>query len=49
MWTRVIAVLIDDADLEVLFIDRAAVRAYQHGSGAQKEPARKLSGARVEE
>ena len=47
-WERLMAVLIDEPDLEELLIDATIVRAHQHAAGAQKKLAHKLLGARVE-
>ena len=48
VWERLMAVLIDEPDLEELIIDATIVRAHQHAAGAQKKPGRRPSGARVE-
>lgn len=50
IWARVIRVVSDDADLEVLFIDSTAVLALQHAAGAQKrrQPGARSLAGRVE-
>ena len=47
VWQRVIEAISNDVDLEALFVDSTVVRAHQHAAGAQKNKARKRSGARV--
>ena len=47
VWQRLIKAVSDDPDLEALFIDSSIVRAHQHAAGAQKNTARKRSGARA--
>ena len=47
VWQRLIEAVSDDSDLEALFIDSSIVRAHQHAAGAQKNTARKRSGARA--
>jgi transposase len=49
VWQRLIKAVSDDPDLEALFIDSSIVRAHQHAARAQKNTARKRSGARVED
>lgn len=47
VWQRVIAAVSTDADLQALLLDSTIVRAHQHAAGAQKNKARKRSGARA--
>jgi transposase len=49
VWERLMAALSDEPDLEELLIDATIVRAHQQAAGAQKKPARKPWGARVED
>jgi transposase len=48
VWTRLMATLGRDSDLEALTIDSTVVRAHQHTAGAQKKRGIKHWGARVE-
>ena len=48
VWSRLMATLGCDSDLEALMIDSTVVRAHQHAAGAQKKRALKRWGARVE-
>lgn len=41
VWERMADLLVDDADMEQLFIDSTIVRAHQHSAGAQKKRAAK--------
>lgn len=47
VWQRIIEAVSRDADLQALLLDSTIVRAHQHAAGAQKNRARKRSGARA--
>ena len=47
VWTRLMAILGSDRDLEALMIDSTVVRAHQHAAGAQKKRATRRWVARV--
>lgn len=47
VWQRLIEAVRTNADLQALLIDSTIVRAHQYAAGAQKNTARKRSGARV--
>ena len=47
VWARLIEAVRTDVDLQALLIDSTIVRAHQHAAGAQKNTARKRSGARA--
>ena len=47
VWQRIIDAVSKDADLQALFLDSTIIRAHQHAAGAQKNTARRRSGARV--
>jgi transposase len=47
VWQRVVEAVSTDADLQALLLDSTIVRAHQHAAGAQKNTARKRSGARA--
>ena len=36
VWHRILAVMSDDPDFELLIIDRTIIRAHQHAAGAKK-------------
>jgi transposase len=47
VWQRVAQAVSNDPDLQALLLDSTIVRAHQHAAGAQKNTARKRSGARA--